>query len=63
LLKSGVGLGARTCGDEGVAVFDFFAQAGELVLSAMRLTCTNRFIASHDKPLAFIFHFGEGSIE
>ena len=60
LLKSGVGIGARTGGDEGVAVFDFLAQAGELVLSAMRLTCTNRFIAPHDESLAFIVHFGEG---
>jgi hypothetical protein len=35
LMKSGVGVGARRWGDEGVAVFDFFAQAGQFVLSAM----------------------------
>ena len=63
LLKSGVGIGARTRGDEGVALFDFLAQAGELVLSAMMLTCTHRFIAPHDEALAFIFDFGEGGIE
>lgn len=63
LMKSGVGIGARTHGDKGVAVFDFLAQAGELVLSAMMLTCTNRFIAPHDESLAFIFHFAEGGIE
>jgi hypothetical protein len=58
-----VGVGARTGGDEGIAVFDFLAQAGELVLSAMMLPCTNRFIAPHDEALAFIVPFGEGGIE
>jgi hypothetical protein len=37
LLKSGVGIGARTRGDKDVAVFDFIAQAGQFVLSAIVL--------------------------
>lgn len=55
--------GARTLIDEGVTLFDSLAQARELVLAAMTLTGTHRFIPADDEALALALDLGNIGIE
>jgi len=61
--KPRFGMGARTLVDEGVALCDFLAQARKLVVAAMTLTGTHRFITPDDEALALALDLGNIGIE